>query len=417
MKVEVIAIGSEILSGFTVNTNAAFISRELIKEGIGTNYHTIIGDEKEGIKSTFEQALKRSKFIIATGGLGPTCDDHTRQVAAELFDSPLTFRSSLVEEMEKRYGKKLPSFEDQATLPEKAEIIPNSLGTASGLVFHQSDQYLILLPGVPHEMEEMFLQYTLPLITNQWHQEKKKINRRYHFSFLIESQVDPLLRQLKQSYPLVEIGIYPYRAKISVHFEVQESEQRKIQLQECENILLKEFSEYSFASQTGDLEEAVQREFIKRGITLALAESCTGGTVASRLTAYPGASNYFLGGVVSYSNSLKQKILHVDPTTLERDGAVSESVVKEMAEGVVALSGADYGIAVSGVAGPSGGTKEKPVGTVWIAISRKGGKTLTKLLHCRGSRQMIIEFTVNYVLGRLLFYIDNKNIQGKRIKI
>lgn len=405
MKIEVIAIGSEILSGFTINTNAAYISQELLKEGIETDYHTIVSDDAESLRKALLEALERSDVIITTGGLGPTCDDLTRSVAAELFDSDFVHYPEIEEELQKRYDNKLVSARDQATLPEKAEIIKNSLGTASGLLFEENGKSLFLLPGVPPEMVDMYSKQVLPKILSMIPPEEKKVNLWIHFTFLTESKVDPILRELQEQYPSIEIGIYPYRGKISVHFSGGRHDQKD--LEDCRHKLLAEFGKYHYQSASGKVEEAVHTLFSNHGLTLATAESCTGGAIASRLTALAGASQYFLGGVITYSNQMKTDLLGVSEKTLNDKGAVSEEVVIQMAEGVISKTGADYGIAVSGVAGPTGGTKEKPVGTVWAAIACKEQETITWLIQGKkANREMVIDYTVNTVLGRLYHLVS-----------
>jgi competence/damage-inducible protein CinA-like protein len=400
MKVEVIAIGSEILSGFTINTNAAFISQELLKVGIETNYHTIVPDDRESLLKAFTQALERSDIIITTGGLGPTCDDVTRSVAAELFDSEFVYYPEIEKELDERFGHKLTSARDQATLPEKAELIKNTLGTASGLLFKKGNKALYLLPGVPTEMKEMFTLSVLHKIQLAIPEGQKRESEWLHFSFLIESKVDPVLRKLQKRYPSVQMGIYPYRGRISVYLSTLCDEKKE--LENCKNALVEEFVEYLYESPSGTIEEAVHILFTKKRLTLATAESCTGGAIASRLTALAGASQYFLGGVITYSNAMKRDLLGVSEQTLNEMGAVSEEVVVQMAEGVVNKTGANYGIAVSGLAGPTGGTKHKPVGTVWAAIAGQQIETISWLIQGRkASREMIIDYTVNTVLGRL----------------
>ncbi len=400
MKIEVIVIGSEILSGFTINTNAAFISQELLKEGVDTHYHTIVSDDAESLRKALVEALERSDVIITTGGLGPTCDDLTRSVAADLFDSDFIYHPEIEEELQKRYGNKLVSARDQATLPEKAEIIKNTLGTASGLLFKKNEKSLYLLPGVPPEMMEMFSKSVLPRILSKISPEEKKRNVWLHFTFLIESKVDPTLRKLQKLYPTIEMGIYPYRGKISVHLSGLIHDQKG--LDACRKVLLEEFGKYHYESLSGKIEEAIHNLFSNNGLTLATAESCTGGTIASRLTVLAGASQYFLGGMITYSNQMKTEFLGVSENTLNDTGAVSEEVVIQMAEGVINKTGADYGIAVSGVAGPTGGTEKKPVGTVWVAIANKDNETTSWLIQGKkASREMIIDYTVNTVLGRL----------------
>lgn len=401
MNVEVVAIGSEILSGFTINSNAAYISRQLFDAGIPTAYHTVLPDGAEALKKGLEKALKRSRFVIATGGLGPTCDDITRQVAAELFHSSFTYSQELADELFARYGDRLSALEDQATVPVKAEIIKNSLGTAPGFIFNEGGATLFLLPGVPPEMKKMFHETVLPYLCKHYSAEKRVERRWMHFFHLIESQVDPVLREIQARYPSLEMGIYPVKGKVSVCFSMSEGGNPQVMESAFEE-MDRHFGKYRFEASFGEIEEAIQTLFVERGLTLSLAESCTGGAMAAQLTRRAGASQYFLGSLVTYSNQLKQSLLHVSEETLEKYGAVSQEVVEEMVVGLIAQTGSDYGVAVSGIAGPTGGTEEKPVGTVWAAIGKKGEKPHAwKMRGYGGSREMVIDYSINIILGSL----------------
>ncbi|MEC7838695.1 MAG: CinA family nicotinamide mononucleotide deamidase-related protein [Chlamydiota bacterium] len=407
MNVEIIAIGSEILSGFTINTNAAFLSRELLKVGIPTKYHTILPDSADELTKGLKQSLEKNDIIITTGGLGPTCDDLTRPIVASMFDSDFVFDEEIAKELEKRYSGKLTSLRDQATVPRKAKVLKNPLGTAPGLLFESGTVKLFLLPGVPAEMKEIFFHSVLPIILETYPEEKRRASLSMHFVSLIESQVDPVLRNLKERYPEIDFGVYPYRGRISVSMSVSAElkKEGKKYLMEPYRELQSLYRDHFFESVSGHIEEAVHNLFIERKLTLSLAESCTGGTIASRLTAIPGASSYFLGSLVTYSNKMKEMLLGVSPETLETSGAVSKEVVSEMVGGLLKRTESDYGIAVSGVAGPSGGTDEKPVGTVWAAIQKRGKAPIVWMMQARGSREMVIDYTVNVALGKLYHLI------------
>lgn len=402
MKIEVIAIGSEILSGYTVNSNASYISMQLTKRGIETHYHTTLPDIEEKLVQAFNRAFERSDIIIATGGLGPTCDDLTRDVVAKLLDSPLVHRKEIEEMLVSRYGEKAVSLRDQATLPDKAIALENSLGTASGLYFYEKGRHLFLLPGVPSEMKEIFNRSLLPRIEHLVPQNERFLNESLHFTTIFESKVDPLLRELKKQFPKIKVGIYPFRGLISVQLSHPFEKGAEEKLKRCKELLLDEFGDFSYPSSSGAIEEAVKSLFIEKQLTLTTAESCSGGAIAARLTALPGASNFFSGGVVTYSNEMKKRLLDVSENTLLNHGAVSREVVVEMAEGALQLAGSDASIAISGIAGPTGGSSEKPVGTVWLAIAGKEIETKEWLLKCGlKSRQMIIDYSVNRALGEL----------------
>ena len=406
-EIEIIAIGNEILSGATVNSNASYISLRLFQEGFDVKRHTVLPDELHPLKEGLKEALKRSPIVVTTGGLGPTCDDVTRAIAAELFDSSFRFDESLAADLRERYGSHFPTIEDQATVPVKAKILKNPFGTAPGFIFQNEASTLILLPGVPLEMQAMLESEVLPFI-----KQRKGENQVYrevlHFFHLFESQVDPDLRHLKKEFPKIEFGIYPSNGILTVHLTTHarnEEEAQAILLPPLE-LLKHKFEKHLFASTTGKIEEAVHALLIAKQLTLSTAESCTGGSIAARLTRYPGASEYFLGGMVTYSSAFKANLLNVSQASLEQYGAVSEEVARQLAAHIKEKTGSDYALAVTGIAGPTGGTPEKPVGTVYCAIAGPGQiKTWKLALH--GSREMIIERAGNEALGELYAIVRN----------
>lgn len=397
MIIELISIGDELLKGIIVNTNAAFLSRHLQQNGYSVSRQTTLSDERESLLSGFKQALERADLIIATGGLGPTLDDQTRQVAAELFHSDFRFDQAIADDIKRRFAGMNVSVEDQATIPSKATTLPNRVGTAPGLIFKEKGKTLILLPGVPREMEPMFLEQVLPLIQKFWPIHDQKANTHLSFCLVYESLLDPHLRELSKIYPAVEAGIYPSHGILSVVLNSSDKEQLFLFRKE----MIYRFGDYLFITPNGKIEEAVQAWFVQHKRKLALAESCTGGLISSHLTAVPGSSDYYLGSLVVYSNEMKEKILGVSKDTLNSQGAVSAKAVDEMLDGVFRKTDADFAIAVSGIAGPTGGTKQKPVGTVWAAIGERGKTPDIGTFMAKGSRQMIILMTTNYLLSAL----------------
>jgi nicotinamide-nucleotide amidase len=391
--IEIIAIGNEILLGQTLNTNVHFLSQQLKSLGYVVSRHTTLPDEPDPIREELSEALKRSSLVITTGGLGPTCDDLTRQIAAELFHSDFRYDESIAEDLRRRYGDNLRSLKDQATVPTKAEVLFNRVGTAPGLIFEKK---LILLPGVPQEMQALFLEQVVPFLQRH-HPAPQRAMTTLHFCLLIENQLDPILRELRQKHTEVSVGIYPGYGTVTIHLFGPTSKS----LQPFLTALQEQFGTYLFPSSTGKIEEAIHEAFLSRKLTLALAESCTGGTMASHLTSLSGASQYFLGSFVVYSNALKQKILSVSEKTLQEKGAVSREAVTEMFEGLFNITTADFGIAVSGIAGPLGGTQEKPVGTIWAALGRRGEAPDIWTFRAKGNRETIILKTSNSLLGAL----------------
>lgn len=397
MRVEIVAIAEEILKGMVVNTNSTYISAALSKLGWISQRHTVLPDEPKALKIGLQEALDRSDLVITTGGLGPTLDDITRHVAADLFSSDFTFNQEIADDLIKRYGESLVSLKDQATVPTKAHILKNRIGTAPGFVFSDKGKTLVLLPGVPPEMQPMLDNEATPYLQKVFPKESNQLTETLHFCLINENMLDPLLRQLHSDYPSMEFGIYPGYGVLTVVMRSTSSGE----LADAKKRISSLFPTHQFTSATGKIEEAVSDYMRKNKKTLSFAESCTGGLMAHKITTLAGASDFFLGSLVTYSNDLKRKLLNVSATTLETKGAVSAETVEEMLEGLFEVTGSDYGIAVSGIAGPSGGTKDKPVGTVWAAIGEKGKKPEIGLLDFRGNRSTIITVTSIKLLGAL----------------
>jgi nicotinamide-nucleotide amidase len=398
LSIEVIAIGDEILKGTTINTNAAFIGKELLAKGYLVTTQQVLSDTHENMLQGLKIALERSQIILCTGGLGPTLDDNTRDIAASLFDSKMHFDEEVYKELITRYGDKFPTLKNQATIPDKAIKIPNPVGTALGFIFEKDNSCLALMPGVPVEMEPMLKNHVIPYLTQRYKSEFYKEDV-YLFN-MIEGPVDKTLRELEKEFPLVQFGIYPSLGFLTVHLK-GDSKQAEEQIKKAKEKLKSIYSENIFESPTGKIEDAIQALMIQKKYTLSLAESCTGGSLASVLTSVPGASKYFLGCVVAYSNALKEQILGVSTALLKEKGAVSPEVAEAMAEGVRKLTGSSYALAVTGVAGPDGGSPEKPLGTVWGAIASPDKKTYSFKIGMRGTRKMIIERSVNALLSEL----------------
>jgi nicotinamide-nucleotide amidase len=346
--IEIVSIGDELLRGAHPNTNASFISQMLFQHGWKVSRIITVADNPLALKSVLSESLERAQVVITTGGLGPTLDDVTRPVAAELFDSDFHFNEVVAAHLTVRYGKQLLSLEDQATIPEKALPLLNEIGTAPGLIFHGEKNFLICLPGVPMELEQMFLTQVIPYLLQVAPPAEKKFSETLHFCALTESDVDKVLQTLDVSD--MEVGIYPGYGKVTLVVFAQE----KQKLEHLKKVLESAFSTHLFHSENGKIEEAIQKWMVANKKTLSLAESITGGKVGAAITAIAGASQYFLGSLVVYSNEMKEKILHLSKATLKEHGAVSNEAVKEMAQNLLRITGSDYGIAISGIAGPSG---------------------------------------------------------------
>jgi nicotinamide-nucleotide amidase len=343
----------------------------LLKEGYSVARHLALPDDPEVLLQLFTTLSTQSVIVIATGGLGPTGDDKTRAFLDDL--------------------AKLTGFEEIE--------IPNPIGTAQGVCLKGKASCLIALPGVPFEMAAM-MPWVMSFLRERFSPQYQLDHGWVYFMRMSEMKVDPFIHELIKRYPDLSYGIYPSQGVLGVHLQAPQGSNSLVLALEA----LKAEFHYRLIEcpmGTGKLEEAVFHRFTEKKLTLATAESCTGGTIAAKLVSIPGASNYFLGGVITYSNEMKTSLLGVDAELLEKEGAVSEAVVKAMARGIQERSGADYAAAVSGIAGPGGGTPEKPVGTVWYAIATHDDiKTWCRLIP--GNRELIIERTANFLLSELL---------------
>ena len=361
MHIEIASIGDELLLGVTVNANAAWISRELAQRGLFVKRHSVLPDDKRAIRKGIEEALARAELVIATGGLGPTIDDLTRDSLEGLFS-------------------------------EKPTALKNSVGSAPGAFYFSNGKGVVLLPGPPREMERMFADQALPAIEKFFPLKKQSIHA-FSLCLFKESEIDPYLADLKRSHPEIECGLYPARGTLQIVLRSEKS------LDALGREFEAKFPTFVFPDRT--IEEAVHRELTRRKKTLGLAESCTGGAIAARLSAVPGASLFLLGSIVAYSNGWKERFLKVDPKTLEAKGAVSPEIVGEMIEGIFSETEADYAIAVSGIAGPSGGTREKPVGTIYIGVGKRGERSDIGKIYEPRDRAIAIDLSVQTALCAL----------------
>jgi len=402
MKIECIAIGNELLAGFAINSNAAFISKELLMHGWAVCRHTTLPDDGPTLKKGLQEALERSDVVITTGGLGPTGDDITRAVVAELFACGMRYDQRVAADLRRRRGDDLATLHNQATIPEKALAFLNDVGTAPALLLSKQNKIIILLPGVPQEMKPLFTCQIIPYLINHCNNDAKQWRRRLYMWGVAEEKVDPLLQAISSQDKTISYGLYPSQGILSVHLIAYGNEEETLARLDihCQTIE-KAFSCHLFHAEDGKIEEAVQRCLTERCENMSIAESCTGGALAARLTALAGASHFFLGSIVAYNDELKEKLLGVNPELLRNYGAVSKEVVIAMAQGVQTLTGSDWSLAVSGIAGPGGGSSDKPVGTIWGAVMRRGAPPHAWLIPARGSRTTIIEQSSNALLGQL----------------
>ncbi len=400
--IEIVSIGDELLSGMVVNTNAAYLCRELTELGLSVHASHVLPDERLTLRRRLTRVLQDSTLVIATGGLGPTLDDNTREVVAEIFNSSFRFDDGIAASLKERYGEDLASLHNQATVPSKAIIIPNENGTAPALLFEAKTVTLFLLPGVPHEMQAIYQSSIKPYLIHRLPNVGLKVQEHIIISGAREDDVDPLLRKLSEVTPELGIGLYPRPGALTVTLSAPHDDKLLLAvLESAKKNLASHFPDKAIVTTRASIQEAIHELFITHGITLSTAESCTGGAIAARLTSLPGASKYFLGSIVAYANEVKHDLLYVPQDILELKGAVSEETAIEMAKGALARIGSDYSVAVTGIAGPGGAGLQKPVGTVWVAVANKQGVVLSWHLRGRGTRANIIEYTINSALCRL----------------
>jgi nicotinamide-nucleotide amidase len=404
-EIEILTIGDELLSGQTINENSAFISKALTHAGYLVKKHITTGDNPRTLKKELKSCLKRADLTITTGGLGPTLDDLTLQTALSLFKgATLVENKEVLKELISRYGAMHKAVFAQAEVPSNANaIFINQLGSAPAIVFEENHHYLILLPGVPREMQELLVRQVIPFIEKKFPLSKKMCKKTLHLFNTNEIDVDIHLRNFKEKYPSLDFGIYPHSGTLSLDIKYEALSEK--QALEVFNALLNFFPKNHFDAPT--LQEAVHFELIKNNYTLSCAESCTGGALSAKLTELAGASKYLLASFIPYANAMKVKLLNVPQDTLDTVGAVSEETVRAMAEGARAQTGADFALSISGIAGPTGGTEEKKVGTVWMALASQEG-TKTKLLQARGNRKMVIDRALNAALALLLEHIKRR---------
>jgi len=375
VKLEVLTIGTELLLGYTVDTNAAELGRALAAAGAEITRRTTVRDRPEAIRAGVAEALDRTGFLITTGGLGPTRDDMTKTVVAELLDKRLVLDERLLASIEARFqrmGRPMPAINrTQAEIPEGAAILPNPRGTAPGLwVEDARGRVVVLLPGVPHEMRGLLVGEVLPrIVTRQGRIRRVVRSRTVRTTGVSESALAERVGPIEPEIAPLTLAYLPSVDGVDLRvtgwgLEPKDAEARLAVVVER---LKAAVGEHGYGEDDADL-AAVLLEALRKGRhRLGVAESCTGGMIGERITNIPGASDTFIGGVVAYADVIKTAALKVPLETLEAYGAVSEETVRAMAEGAQRLFSADCTIAVTGIAGPGGGTAEKPVGTVWLA--------------------------------------------------
>ena len=408
MIIEILSIGSELLSGKTVNRNATTIAQVLLQHGYKVSRVTALPDTIEVLIDAMRQMLNRADLVIATGGLGPTQDDQTRMAVAQLTQKPLVTDVNTLDALKKRYGSEEGILRHQASFPEGATVLTNPIGTAVGFSIKVGKNLLVALPGVPIEMKVMLQEHVLPLVARTM--PKQYEQQALFFCLRREFQFDAYLRKLEKKYSSVEIGICPSYGIVAIYLTTRAKTESVAAVSMLEDVAAEVknlFPTHCFSSESIQVEIALQRELMKKKKTFATAESCTGGRLASRITALPGISEVFVGGIVAYSNELKEMALNVSRETLISKGAVSRETVVEMTAGALKKTTADYVLTTSGIAGPDGGTLDKPVGTIWVALGCKEKKIYSHCLRLpeKWQRDHMIEYVTTYLFASLWRYL------------
>ncbi len=405
-----VTVGDELLLGETVNTNAAWLGARLAEVGVPVVRTVTVGDEEEGIRKAVSTALEEADLVILTGGLGPTPDDRTREAVSSLLGRGLRLDPALLEGLRERYRSRgvdrVPeAVPGMARVPEGAELLPNPLGAAPGLLLEVDDTVCVLLPGIPREMRAIVGSTLLPRLQERFAGRLRPVlYRTIHTTGIPESALAGLLRErLGEDTGPVSVAFLPDLHGVRIRLTCRgmaDVETAEAWLDRIEERVAPVVAPFRFEAESGDLAEAVARRLSDRGRTVAVAESCTGGLLGKRLTDRPGASAFFLGGIVAYADRVKEQELGVAPELLRREGAVSRAVAGAMARGVRERLGADLGLSVTGIAGPSGGGPEKPVGTVWFGLASAEG-TETRVERFGEDRETIRERAAQAALAFL----------------
>jgi competence/damage-inducible protein CinA-like protein len=393
MKAEIIAVGSELLTPDRIDTNSLFLTQELNKLGIEVLRKTIVGDNRELLAEAFRDALNRVPVVIASGGLGPTEDDLTRETVAALLGRKLQRNEEVVRAIEARFRsfkREMPAVNlRQAMVPKGAEVLENPRGTAPGLWLEDKGCMIALLPGPPRELKPLFLEQVLPRLQRRA-SGVRMFHRELRVTGLGESHVEERIKSIYTRYKEVNTTILAAPGEIQIHLRSwsDDAAQSNMTLDEIVRSFELALGDRIFAHSAASLEEVVAQLLIEHRTTIAAAESCTGGLLAERLTRIPGSSSYFLGGVVCYSNEMKTAWADVPAEVIATKGAVSNEVAIALAEGIRRRVGSMLGVGITGIAGPGGGNEEKPVGTVHLAMASPSG-VKERLVHLPGDREGI----------------------------
>ena len=369
MQVELLTVGSELLSGATLNTNAVELARRLAGLGLPCRRQLAVSDDPVHLREALQEALGRARLLVITGGLGPTFDDRTVDAIAAVTGRPLVWRPDIARRVRRFYSRRRRRLQQaalrQARVPRGAEPLPNPIGTAPGIWLPLPSAILVALPGVPAEMRAMWDRSVAPRL-RRLPGRQLAITRTLRTAGMVELSIEAVLRRLRLPRT-VDIGLYPNLRMVDVRITATRGASRTVA--HVEAALRRGLGAAVYGTGDETLEGVIGALLLRRRATVAVAESCTGGGVADRLTNVPGSSRYFVGGVIAYANRLKLQPLGVTERTLQRWGAVSAPTARRMAEGIRRVAAADVSVAITGIAGPSGGTARKPVGLVYVAVA------------------------------------------------
>ena len=382
---EILCTGEELLLGDIVNTNAAFLSGELTRLGVCVYHHSVVGDDSSRLGDCVREGLSRSDIVVVSGGLGPTKDDLTKETVAEIFGRKMYLHNDSLEAIRTYFAKTgrvmSKNNEKQAMMPEGAIVFPNHFGTAPALALeNEQGKSVIMLPGPPSELIPLFFEQVAPYIKRK--SPMAIVSKNIHFFGIGESALAEKIDKLLVDTPALTAATYCKEGEVRIRITARASSESEAEAA-CEaytqRIIETEAGEFVYGIDVGTIENAVVMALHASNLSLSAAESCTGGLIAKRVTDISGCSDVFFGGCVTYTNDVKQRLIGVSAETLDRYGAVSEQTAREMARGVRAATGSDIGVSATGIAGPTGGTEETPVGTVFIGISTPWGEDCRRL--------------------------------------
>ena len=411
MIVEIVSTGTELLLGQIVNTNAPYLARKLNELGFDAVYQTTVGDNRRRMASVFSIALDRADIVITSGGLGPTQGDITKEVSAELLGRDLNLHEPSVEHIQAFFKRRHLTMTNnnlrQAMMPTGAIVVTNHRGTAPGVIIEHDKKTIIHLPGPPAELEHMFENSILPYLTNRFGGQGIIVSKVLRTFGIGESILEERIRHfiLAQKNPTIALLARSGEIHVRLTAKADSEDTARALIAELEASLREHIEEYIFGMDEQSLEQVVGEELHRRGLTVALAESCTGGGATAKLTDVPGSSAYLTGSIVCYDNRIKTEFVGVTPTLLQEHGAVSQQTAAAMAQGIRDRFATDIGVGITGIAGPGGGSAEKPVGLVYLAIAGPQG-VIVEEEHFSGQRSAIKTRTVNSSLDLLRRYLQ-----------